>query len=312
MAKPSPIPGLAENTPVNEAARHALPRRLADVRAYEDRVLGPADGHDVDAVHDMRVAARRLRAAIAMFRPEVRATELVDRVKHLRDALGAVRDVDVQLAWLKEVLASPGICEPERPGIVRLLTDKRDELPPRREALKEALELWVNSIAPELEDAFAKSSGRGRLGGRRMRRRLRRRLKRLGRRMKPLWEPNSKGGGSASPDVAPHDAHLLRIDAKKLRYEAELLEDAVPGAPAAILEALAPLQEALGELHDCDMRLPVVERFLARTTPLEQPGGVALLRHSLKERDIRAAELGSVLGYWRRERLTGSLRRLLG
>ncbi len=310
MAKPSPIPGLAEDTPVDEAARHALPRRLADVRAYEAHILGPGDGHDVEAVHDMRVAARRLRAAIAMFRPAVGATELVDRVKHLRDALGAVRDVDVQLAWLKEVLASPGISEPERPGIVRLLTDKRDELSPHRAALKQALELWADSIAPELEQAFAESSGRGRLGGRRMRRRLRRRLKRLGRSMKPLWAASQ--GGFAPAGVDPHDAHLLRIEAKKLRYEAELLEDAVPGAPAAILEALAPLQEALGDLHDCDVRLPVVERFLARATPLEQPGAVALLRHSLKERDVRASELACVLGNWRRERVTGSLRRLLG
>lgn len=60
---------------------------------------------DVEAVHDMRVAGRRMRVALSNFavccRPEVRRT-IRARLGRLADALGAVRDLDVMIAALKK------------------------------------------------------------------------------------------------------------------------------------------------------------------------------------------------------------------
>src|SRR3989442_13120155 len=50
-----------------------------------------------DAVHEMRVAARRLRATLRLLRLE----KLDPKVKALQDALGEVRDLQLQIDWLR-------------------------------------------------------------------------------------------------------------------------------------------------------------------------------------------------------------------
>jgi CHAD domain-containing protein len=86
-------------------------------------------------------------------------------------------------------------------------------------------------------------------------------------------------------------AHKLRIGVKKLRYVAELCQPAFPDQMAGLLDRLAPLQETLGELHDADVHLPLVEKFLVRADGVAQPGALALLRGEMARRDRLAAQL---------------------
>lgn len=60
---------------------------------------------DIEALHDMRVATRRLRAALEVFAPafpEKRHRKALKRVKRLADALGERRDRDVAIEFLAE------------------------------------------------------------------------------------------------------------------------------------------------------------------------------------------------------------------
>ena len=100
MAKAREIPGIDCQTPFREAAVRAV-----EVRADELFTLsaGVLDTDDVERVHDMRVATRRLRAAMEVFGrcfPPKRLAKALDEVKALADALGARRDPDVQLQAL--------------------------------------------------------------------------------------------------------------------------------------------------------------------------------------------------------------------
>ena len=100
MAKAREIPGIGCQTPFREAAVRAV-----EVRADELLTLsaGVLDTDDVERVHDMRVATRRLRAAMEVFGPCFPAKRLkraLSDVKALADALGARRDPDVQLQAL--------------------------------------------------------------------------------------------------------------------------------------------------------------------------------------------------------------------
>src|ERR1700682_4971291 len=92
MPKPTHVPGLDAHTPLRQAAKLLLEARLLDVRRYEPQLT---EGTPEDAVHDMRVALRRLRAALRLFR----LRELDGPVKALQDALGAVRDLKLQIGW---------------------------------------------------------------------------------------------------------------------------------------------------------------------------------------------------------------------
>ena len=79
------------------------------VRARLNKMLlhaeGVRSGVDVDAVHDMRVASRRLRAAISVFAAAFPVREYVQferEVKGITDALGEARDLDVMIESLRE------------------------------------------------------------------------------------------------------------------------------------------------------------------------------------------------------------------
>lgn len=105
-----------------QAAARAVEVRAAEVLAHSDRVL---DLDDVERVHDMRVATRRLRAALEIFGPcfpSKRHRKALKKVKALADALGERRDADVEIELLE------GLAEKTAEGdraVLGALIDKR-------------------------------------------------------------------------------------------------------------------------------------------------------------------------------------------
>ena len=86
------------------------------------------DIEDIERVHDMRVATRRLRAALEVFEPcfpRKRFKATLREVKALADALGERRDRDVTIAALGEYAEAisladrPGVQQPGRPAAGR-------------------------------------------------------------------------------------------------------------------------------------------------------------------------------------------------
>ena len=99
MAKAADI-ALSPEMPFAEAAARTVEVRAAEVWEHADGVL---DTSDIERVHAMRVATRRLRAVLEIFAPVFprrRHREVLGEVKALADALGARRDPDVQLEAL--------------------------------------------------------------------------------------------------------------------------------------------------------------------------------------------------------------------
>jgi CHAD domain-containing protein len=102
------VPGLAPDTRFGDAAAATVEVRAAEVFANADGVL---DTGDIERVHDMRVATRRLRAAMEVFAPCFPPKEhkkLLKEVKRLADALGERRDPDVALAELTAIEGEVG------------------------------------------------------------------------------------------------------------------------------------------------------------------------------------------------------------
>ena len=80
--------------------------RVVEVRAAEvfEQAEGVLDVESPERVHDMRVATRRLRAAMEVFRPcfpRKRFRRALKEVKALADALGERRDRDVEIEFLE-------------------------------------------------------------------------------------------------------------------------------------------------------------------------------------------------------------------
>ncbi len=123
MAKARSIPGLDGDITFAEAAARAVEVRAQEIFAFRDGVL---DTNDPERVHDMRVATRRLRAALEIFAPcfpKGEHKELLREVKKLADALGERRDPDVQIALLEGLKAELG--QGERTGVNGLIAELR-------------------------------------------------------------------------------------------------------------------------------------------------------------------------------------------
>jgi CHAD domain-containing protein len=148
MAKAEPVV-LAADEPFSAAGR-----RIVGVRAQElfEHAAGVLDTEDIERVHDMRVASRRLRAVLEIFAPcfpEAEHRAVLRDVKALADALGERRDPDVHLEDLAKLEAAAP--EDQRPGVHHLA-----ELQRRRQAVGN------DSLAAALQD-MADHDLRGRL-----------------------------------------------------------------------------------------------------------------------------------------------------
>lgn len=114
MARARPVP-VEPDEPFGAAARRILPVRASEL---VEQVPGVRRGDDIEHLHDLRVAARRLRAVLEVFEgafPKKRHAAILREVKQHTDRMGDARDLDVQLEFLDGFLeaAAPG----ERPGV---------------------------------------------------------------------------------------------------------------------------------------------------------------------------------------------------
>jgi triphosphatase len=213
--------------------------------AFLQHEPGTRLGEDVEALHQMRVATRRLRATIALFRevlPE-RFGVLRDELQWVGHELGAVRDLDVQIDGLRAqqdvhpaesaaiqpliaVLEAQRVAERDR--LITLLDSDRFVALERE--MGEMLRSGARSDAPVVAvHQFAAPV-------------LHRRLRSVHR-----------AGVLLAADSHPAEYHALRIRGKRLRYSLELFGD-LYGRPARDLtDAVKQVQDLLGEHQDADV-----------------------------------------------------------
>jgi CHAD domain-containing protein len=125
MAKPKPIPELSAEDGYAEAAAKVVSVRAGELSEHARGVL---DTGDIERVHDMRVATRRLRAALEVFEPcfsKKAHSQALREVKRLADGLGERRDRDVAIAALHGF--SDQMAAPDRRGVSSLIERLREE-----------------------------------------------------------------------------------------------------------------------------------------------------------------------------------------
>lgn len=125
MARAREVPGFDCEEPFALAAA-----RVVDVRAGEvfEHSRGVLNLDDIEPVHDMRVATRRLRAAMEVFEPcfpRKRFKRALKEVKALADALGERRDRDVQIELLEGFLDDAP--DADRAALAELAAGLREE-----------------------------------------------------------------------------------------------------------------------------------------------------------------------------------------
>ena len=158
MAKARPIEGLRAAEPYAVAAAKVVAVRARELADHSRNVL---DTDDIERVHDMRVASRRLRAALEIFEPcfpEAQHEEALSEVKAIADALGERRDADVTIAALEHFTES--LAAPDRRGVAGLVAQVRAEQAEANDRLEAFVQpLRLAALSERLSELAVEAEG---------------------------------------------------------------------------------------------------------------------------------------------------------
>jgi CHAD domain-containing protein len=245
--------------------------------AFENEIAGVRVAEDIEYIHRMRVASRRLRAALPLFSPcfpKKQYGRWMVEIAGITRALGDARDTDVQIAFLLKYQKKQASAwkrrnldeksdPPVAPAVRYLLADLKKQRARLQERVLQALDALEKSHAvPDLRAAISRLAAAGRrtpwqalayglpaLAAFRIESRLETLLS---------YEPWVR-----HPDaVAEH--HATRIAAKKLRYTMEIYGPMYRLRLAKPHARVKKVQEILGDLHDCDVWIDLITRILLR------------------------------------------------
>lgn len=241
---------------------------------------------DADAVHDLRVACRRMRAALKLLGGSIsakRAERLGRRLRKAARRLADLRDVDVMLQTLDAASVDPA----------PLLANTPEPLERAREVLR--------ARRRRAATAARRTMRRGLI--RRMRRGVRRLRRGILRRTPACFAPRAAQTALESTiavtiarllahvgnefDAALHDA---RLGIKRLRYEIELLAPHFRDGHGDLVARLRRLQETLGAMHDAAS----LEQWLTALSAAPR-GGVAGLAQLIERVRSRRCALADEL-----------------
>lgn len=240
--------GLSDHMTVAEGFAAIAHACLRHYRLNETIIL---EQGDPAALHQARVAIRRLRSAFSLFKPVLLDTQfqmLRDEFRSLAAQLGEARDLDVFLA--------------DRLGRA---PDEAGEA--GRSELRERLESERTQVYQRVVERLSSRShrmlllefigwveiGRWRVGSQVAEQAL---AAFAEERLDMLWKKLKKRGRNLAA-LEPEARHQVRIDSKKMRYATEFFEGLFAGkkqrkAYGRFVKALAELQQSLGELNDLE------------------------------------------------------------
>ncbi|MGH2615396.1 MAG: CHAD domain-containing protein [Thermomicrobiales bacterium] len=104
MSRAWPVDNVDPDATVLENARRVLAVRIAEFYSYEPVIVHPELS---EALHDLRIAAKRLRYTLELFRPQFAkpGDRQIERVKVLQEALGTLHDHDVRIDLIGDELS---------------------------------------------------------------------------------------------------------------------------------------------------------------------------------------------------------------
>ncbi len=275
---------------IAHVVRTAIVKSSEQLEAHEPGVF---DGVDPHSVHQARVATRRLRSDLRTFEPfldEKWAANLRGELRWMTSELGAVRDIEVMRDRLR------GHAEQLPPSEADAVGHVLRRLDADREAARATLLSSMRSTRyARLRTALSEAAKRPRLSGRATKRSDRALSRVVRNRWKKLRRAVDKLG-PAPPDEA---LHAVRIRAKRCRYAAEACTPVFGKDARRFAQAMAGVQDILGEHHDA----VVAGAWLAKTAEECSPGqAFALGRLAEIEHGAAQDARGDFRRVWKRAR----------
>ena len=260
-------PGILPDDPMSEAGRKVLRFHFERMLEHEP---GTRLGEDIEELHDMRVATRRMRSAFRVFSPYFDPDVLKPFLKGLKrtgGALGSVRDLDVFMEKAQRYL--DGLPEEGRSSLDPLLANWQEE----REAARAQMLAYLDG---KKYQQFTRDFGEFLL------------TEGAGALPVPADKPLPhrvchlvptliygryqvvRGYETVVEDAAIETLHALRIDCKRLRYSLEFFREVLGPEAEDVIREVVIIQDHLGNLHDADVACGLLVGFLDGWAKAEQ------------------------------------------
>ena len=262
--QPTSKPGLQPDNSMAEAGRKVLCFHFVEMLAHEE---GTRLGINIEELHDMRVATRRMRAAFDIFQPAYEPKTIKPFMRGLKATgrlLGSVRDLDVFMEKAEHYLA--GLSDGGQGGLDPLL----DEWHAQRTAARDRMLQHLDS--PEFEDfkqefnLFLQTAGAGAAST----------SERPGEPLPFSQEAvrfavpvliytrlsTVRAYDQILENASIQQLHALRIEFKRLRYLLEFFSEVLGEEARQVVNEIKGLQDHLGDLHDADVACQILNQFL--------------------------------------------------
>lgn len=258
---PGPLksPGVLSTDTLAEAGRKIWLYQFAEMILKEGPTIS---GEDIEDLHDMRVATRRMRSAFEVFQKAFKPKIMRRYLKGLRAtgrALGSVRDMDVLIEKLDQYVNLLG--DEQREGIFPL---KNSWLQVREKA-RQALLVYFNSQEylqfKQEFNKFVQMPGEGVI-----QHSSNLPMAHSVCEVVPALIYSRMGAVRAYDSILNNASdtqlHALRIEFKKLRYAIEYFREVLGGDVSQVIGDLKLVQDHLGNFHDAVVARDLVTKFL--------------------------------------------------
>lgn len=225
---------------------------LRQLQAMQTEVPGVLQAVDIECIHRMRVASRRLRAAQVLFDgflPKRRVPEWEKLIKRVTQSLGQARDLDIQLETIQRFRLT--VMDPRcQAGAGRLYLRLLQSRANAQKQVEQSVQKFsaagvLHYIEPKLQRAMEGKQTES-------------------AEATPLFVLADQSIRQRLDDLISYEEyidqpekiaelHAMRIAAKRLRYTLEIFDPIYPDGLKQWLKPLREMQELLGLIHDCDV-----------------------------------------------------------
>jgi CHAD domain-containing protein len=242
------------------------------VEAIFENAPGARSGENLECLHDMRVASRRLRETLQLFgmfyRPS-RLRKTLDQAKKMTRILGLPREMDVNLSLLQEFEGdSDPVVRTTHEHLLETFERKQAKLRKKMHKTLDALNLkslraqWINFAQTALLAPKPQSMLSGIQREFESEAYLRQTTAILRHKAVPLLAFRSTPLHSQTDE----NLHRLRIVLKKLRYALEIYDPLHDHRFEKAIQSAKELQEVLGKVHDYSV---LIEQLQAHKIDLQ-------------------------------------------
>ncbi len=275
-------------TTVIDIVRSAIAQSYERLVAHEQELQ---TGDDPESVHQARVATRRLRSDLRTFQEFVEeswASDLRAELHWLGSELGLVRDLEVQRDRLREHATRLPVPEAEhatrvirrldadgaaaKADLIAMLHEPRYEQVRAKLAAAATSPAYTNAACAPAEKVLAKV-------------------------VRARWKKIRKAVGKLGDHPPDEALHAIRVHAKKCRYAAEACEPAFGKPARRFAEAMAKVQEILGEHHDAVVAVEWLSKTAHECSPAE---AYAIGMLAQIEREVADAARAAFAAAWAR------------